>query len=77
MRLSKKVKLKRCAPKQGKPVCLTKIVSILVHFYREILAEESNVQRVEFPVTVSKLHHTKYSPVPLCLGVWRHPWAVL
>ena len=32
--------------------CYTQRLSF--HLYREILAEESNVQRVEFPVTVSK-----------------------
>ena len=44
---------------------------------REILAEESNVQRVEFPVTVSKLWVLNMVLKIFCLGLWRHSWTVL
>ena len=45
------------------------------YFYKEILAEKLTYK--QWNVTVSKLHYTKYSFVLLCLGVLRHPWAVL
>ena len=58
---------------------------------REILVEESNVQRVDSPVTVSytylsiwvivtKLHKCQWVSITLSLfslGMWRHSWTVL
>lgn len=42
---------------------------------REILIDESNVQRVDAPVTV-RLFFTVFHHF-ICLDLWRHPWAIL
>lgn len=44
---------------------------------REILVEESNVQRVDSPVTVSFHFKRNYLANLFVAGLWRYPWAIL
>ena len=46
---------------------------------REILIEESNVQKVDAPVTVCHIYGylSQFASLILFLGMWRYSWTVL
>lgn len=71
-------------------ICLLINTHMYFHFFREILVEESNVQRVDSPVTVSNIYSLLSLNLPGCqinvvimflllflTGLWRYTRSVL